>query len=182
MDEKDLIKVQCPNCSTILSVLRVPNMERKFITCPACHQKTAFLKCKVIGGAAPQEATAGPESSAIGSLIDTRYPGQPIHLVEGQNIVGRKATTSKAHIQIVPPQGDMRISREHLLIDVSRVPGKGYLHHLSLCKKDVNDTFLNDSKIGYPEKVLLKSMDLVRLPGVTLRFELPDGESTRVAQ
>lgn len=184
-----LLDIQCPNCSSILSVPQVPDMERKFVTCPACKQRSRFRDFKVVdkdvsdGGTQvglPEELKL--ENTVIGQIVDDQNPGHPYKLKEGSNVIGRQATTSKADMQFVAPQGDNRISREHLLIEVSNVKGKGFVHNISLYKEKVNETSVNGSPLLYPEKITLKDGDKIQLPGKILRFEIPNPDATVYTQ
>ena len=182
-----LIDIQCPNCSSILSVPEVPEMERKFVTCPACKQRSRFNEYKRPnrGGELGTQVGDGPgfelvENTVIGQLVDTRDPEHPYKLKEGSNVIGRKASSSTANIQIPMPPGDNRFSRDHLLVEVKQVKGKGIVHYLSLNKEKVNETKLNGSKMNYGETFSLKDKDMIQIPGLTLRFEMPNAEATEM--
>ena len=70
------------------------------------------------------------------------------------------------------------MSRNHLVVEVKKVPGKGFVHCVSLYKDKVNETKVNDTQLEYGDCVVLKNGDLLRLPDATLVFEIPDDEKT----
>lgn len=190
MDE--LIKIRCPYCSASLSVKRVPDIEKKSVTCPVCKRKSPFVDFKQTyrqdnstdysgSGHGGQEdpKTSGPEEAEnyiIGQICVLRT-GSTFPLKQGRNIIGRKASSSKATIQI--PTGDnRRVSREHLIVDVKRVLGQGFVHTVSLFKENVNKTVVNGIQLQPGEELPLKHGCRIDLPDVSLRFELRDGEDT----
>jgi hypothetical protein len=70
------------------------------------------------------------------------------------------------------------MSREHVVIEVKRVAGKGFVHYLSLFKEKVNRTCINNDVLEYGDCVILKHGDIIHLPGIDLKFELPDSDET----
>lgn len=192
MDE--LIKIRCPYCSTSLSVKRIPDIEKKSVTCPVCKRKSPFTNFKQIvyhddptdytdtgqgQGWSPDPNTPGlddVENNIIGQICVLRT-GSTFPLKQGRNVIGRKADSSKATIQI--PTGDnRRVSREHLVINVKRVLGQGFVHTVSLFKENVNKTFINGSQLQPGEELPLKHGCRIELPALSLRFEISDGEDT----
>lgn len=191
---EELIKIRCPFCSTALTVKRIPDIEKKSVTCPVCKQKSPFKDFTQTFNADSETNYGNPHSnksydsensqnsfgensnSFIGELINMDT-GDVYQLQPGKNVIGRKATSSKATIQI--PTGDnKRISREHLVIDVRRVAGKGYVHYISLYKKETNKTIVGTSQLLYGEELALKNMQLIDLPELTLMFQIQDNEGT----
>ena len=89
------------------------------------------------------------------------------------------SSKSEAGIQIYT--ADSRaMSREHIVIDVKNVPGKGFVHTLSLYKEKVNPTFIGSEPLVYGDRIVLTHGDVIRLPDTTLKFELPDEEATEI--
>ena len=72
------------------------------------------------------------------------------------------------------------MSREHLVIEIKKIPGKGFVHCASLYKEKVNPTFIGQNKLEYGDCVILHHRDLIRLPDVEARFEIPDNEATDI--
>lgn len=192
------VRIKCPNCGAILEVNMQPGIEQKKVKCPVCKELSAFCSYKRIaqqqdsetyypnsdksrggsyGSNAEETEPVGQMNFTIGELILETSSLPPFRLVLGRNVIGRQATTSKAGIQI-PTKDSKRMSREHLVIEVKKVPGVGFVHYVSLFKSGVNDTFLNTEKIEYGECLILSDGDKLRLPDATLLFRIPDEEGT----
>lgn len=187
---EDTIKIKCPFCGCILIVKNQHDIESKFVTCPNCKRKSAFTNYKTIlapsedhtiypqqndglKGKSCSENTqfCSGENLIVGCVI---VNGKSVRLKVGKNIIGRKAVQSAATIQI--PNESKRMSREHLMIEVRRVPGKGFVHYASLCKERTNDTFIGNDRLEYGDCVILCDGDVIKLPDASLRFEMDDSE------
>ncbi len=103
--------------------------------------------------------------------------GQSYQLRPGRNVVGRKAQSSSADFQIAVME-NKRVSREHLVIEVKKVPGKGFVHYVSLFKEQCNTTLIGRETLVYGDCLILNHGDRIQLPGVTVKFEIPNGEGT----
>ncbi len=197
MDE--IIQIKCPFDGAILSVRHQPGIEGKNVTCPICKHKYPFTQFKRVSpgaaspGFAPSCADDEPTSyafkgasadseadanSVIGRLLlagtDTCYQLQP-----GRNVIGRRGRKSEADFQI--DTGDRRtMSREHVVVDVRRVPEKGFVHYVSLFKEKVNPTSIGSEPLYYGDSVILAHGDVIHLPDADLLFEIPDDEATEI--
>lgn len=170
----EFIKIKCPSCSAVLTTMQKPGIEKKRITCPVCKQKAPFsdFKKNVKTNQESTQIAALNVNSVIGSV--TVLPnGNTFQLREGRNVIGRTAETSKADI-FVP--GSNRMSREHLVIDVKDISGKGFVHYASLYKKETNETYINSVIIDYEDSIILKDGDVIKFPGVDVLFKLPNAE------
>lgn len=109
-----------------------------------------------------------PEPVAAGEIVanGVRYALRP-----GRNVIGRKAQSSKADIQI--PCDTNVMSREHIVIEAKRVPGKGLTHTLSLYKEVKNATSVGSKRLAFGESVELNHGDIIHLPGTDAVFFLP---------
>ena len=188
---EDTVKIKCPFCGCILIVKNQPDIESKFVTCPNCKRKSAFANYKKVL-ASSEDCTIYPqqnedfkskscsehtqfcsgENLVVGSVI---VNGKSVRLKAGKNIIGRKAVQSSATIQI--PNDSKRMSREHLMIEVRRVPGKGFVHYASLCKERTNATFIGNDRLEYGDCVILRDGDVIKLPDASLRFEMDNSEN-----
>ena len=193
---EDTIKIKCPFDGATLTIKNMPGIESKSVTCPVCKKKFPFTEFRLVSGEGPSSAaadSAGSDDVDTSTALGTDLPGcgaalgqlespslpQPLKLCEGRNVVGRQAKSSQATIQL--PTGPSRgMSREHLLIEAKSVPGLGYVHYASLCKAEVNATFVNQSQLHYGDCVVLHDGDELRLPDVTLRFVVPDPDATEL--
>jgi hypothetical protein len=189
----EIIHIKCPWCSAVLSVPNQPGIESKTVTCPVCKHKTAFSNFIRVENKAEEptqypgqaedttiyggEKTDLPNRNLIVGQLKVVGSGQHYQLKPGRNVVGRKATASSADFQIATGESKL-LSREHLVVEVKRVAGKGFVHYLSLYKEKVNRTCINNDVLEYGDCVVLKQDDVIHLPGIDVKFELPDGDST----
>ena len=183
----ETLDVKCPWCSATLRIRKTPGMDGKNITCPNCKNTNHFSKFKLVvpieesetqlpspDGGLPQ----AKENLLIGRLI-IPLTGSSYQLLPGKNIIGRKASASTANFRI--EAGDnKRMSREHLIIEVGRVPSMGYTHLVSLYKEKVNKTFINSTELLWGDTLILQHGDVIKLPDVDIRFELPDEDATQI--
>ena len=192
--EIEVLKIKCPCCGALLAVKKQPGIENKRVKCPICKESSPFMAFKkAVSSPYEHIVKAGNEertvyevpysrdlhmrSMVIGSLWGMKGANLCFHLHPGKNVVGRKASVSTAEFQI--PTEKNSLSREHLVIDVRSVPGKGYVHYLSLYKEKCNETFLNDERLEYGDSVVLRSGDIIKMPEVELRFDIPNDEGTQ---
>lgn len=105
--------------------------------------------------------------------------GVSYQLKPGRNVIGRKASNSTADFQIDTAE-KRNMSRDHIVIEVGKVPGKGFVHCLSLCKEKVNRTFFGGEELLYGDRVFLHHGDVIKLPDADLKFEIPDPEVTEI--
>lgn len=191
--ENNQIKIKCPCCGKILLVKNMAGIESKTVTCPVCHETSPFKAYRRVTDTGDgKEKTVYPEDRAgdmektvpvtggnfvLGRLRVVGLDIPPFLLRPGRNVIGRAASSSSADIQI-PAGENRRMSREHLVIEVKKISGKGFVHYVSLCKEKQNATFLNEERIEFGDCLVLKDRDVLRLPDATLRFEIPDEEET----
>lgn len=200
---EEIIRIQCPSCSTVINLKNGQGYEKMSLTCPICKRRNPFTSYKKLGlktnsmgwqqNPQPQpiiqsrpvarqredSTQLGSYNSNIGKLILLPM-GITYQLKEGFNTIGRKSGTSKAGFQI--DTGSRRgMSREHVAVEVVKEKFKGYVHYISLCKESVNPTTINGQKLKYGvDRMILNHRDIIRLPDAELRFELPDDEETQL--
>lgn len=193
----DIIKIKCPYCGAVLSVKNQAGIESKSVTCPICKQKSPFKDFKKVVDKVNDERTQYPGDDEKTSYRTSSDPGTDIgnglnftlgklrvmpsgpsfQLKPGNNIIGRRATQSSADFQI-PMEGSKRLSREHLVIEIKKVQGKGFVHYASLCKQKTNKTFIGSEQLEYGDCLVLNHGDIIKLPDVNVKFEIPDEEGT----
>ncbi|MBR3831338.1 MAG: FHA domain-containing protein [Muribaculaceae bacterium] len=184
----EIVRVKCPKCGSILKIGKREGMEKMNLTCPICGYKGLFSTYIPLDS---QQATKKDDtdidsdktqnddetevlkkSMSIGRL---RCNGQVYELKEGENIIGRKADSSEATIQIADET--RRMSRRHITITVIRVGKNTVQHRLQLSKEKVNTTLLNNEKLQPGDIMILNNGDVITLPhGAKLVFEI-DGSS-----
>lgn len=184
---EETIQIKCPWCNAVLSVRNQPGIENKYITCPVCKQKSPFSQFKRnVVNTTNDDCTQYPgaqvsmpqENYTIGRLV-VQGSGISYDLKLGKNIIGRKASNSSANFQIEMGE-NRRMSREHIVVEVKKVLGRGISHFVSLFKEKVNQTEVGSEKLVYGDCLILKAGDVIKLPGVSLRFELPDDDATQL--
>lgn len=191
--ETNVIKIKCPCCAAVLAVKAQPGIENKNVTCPVCKQSSSFQLFKKIAEkksdcteypgehtdyeSCHTETQINPDVNYTLGKLKVQGLGFSFRLKVGRNVIGRKATASTADIQIPITEGK-HMSREHLVIEVKKVAGKGIVHYASLYKEKVNATAINNILLEYGDSIVLKSGDKLKLPDATIIFEIPDDEGT----
>ncbi len=181
----NIAKIKCPCCGAVLTIRQCPNIERMSITCPVCKEKSPYTKYKAIVEKEEKTEYGDDEHTRYDEICDSQSTGinriigrlkyelQYYDLKEGINVIGRKSQGSSADVQL--QMGDNRCtSREHLNIEVREIPGIGYVHYASLYKEQVNDTFINDEKLLYGDKIKLSDGDILKFPNTEVIFEISE--------
>lgn len=185
----ETMDVKCPWCSATLRIRQTSGMEGKSITCPNCKHISPFTQFKVVvpveeesvtcfGGGHGKGHPSAKENLKIGRLT-IPFSEISYQLKPGINIIGRKASASTADLQI-DTGDDKRMSREHLIIEVKRIPSSGFAHYVSLYKEKVNKTFINTTELMYGDTLVLQHGDIIKLPNLDIKFEIPDEEATQL--
>lgn len=178
--ETSITRIKCPYCGTVITVKSSSGLKGKSVRCPVCKETSKYESFKVVLDTKEEEHTqlGTNQNYTLGELLMAGI-GAPFRLTMGRNVIGRKASASTADVQI--PTGDSkRLSREHLVIDIKKVPGKGLVHFVSLFKEKTNATFINDTRLEYGDCVVLQSGDVLKLPDATVRFVIPDEDETEL--
>lgn len=195
----DELQIKCPFDGAILTVKNVPGIEKKNVPCPVCKNKYPFTQFKIVSpvsgsdsdtdysGAKEEKTSYGEqvvsEDTDLGNMNFTigrlRLEGTGIlyQLRPGRNIVGRKAEKSGSDFKI-DTGINRKMSREHIVIEVKKVPSKGFVHYLSLFKEKVNKTYIGTEELLFGDCIVLNNGDMIRLPDANLKFEIPDEEGT----
>lgn len=195
MDE--IIKIKCPFDGAVLSIKNQPGLESKSVTCPICKHKYPFTQFKVVtpdtnkDDDPPTDYPGGEERTSYGEGKPTDLgtmnftqgrvvvvgTGVSYRLKPGRNIIGRKASKSNADFGIDTGE-NRKMSREHIVIEIKKVPAKGFVHYLSLYKEKVNKTFVGNEPLVYGDCIILNHGDIIKLPDADLRFEIPNEDDT----
>lgn len=197
MDE--LIKIKCPFCGSTLSVKNQFGIENKKVSCPVCKKTHPFREYKRVvptpsydedGDTEYPDKTKpyGDEEHTLTELprmdftlgklkIEGTTTSYQLHT--GKNVIGRKSVKSQADFKIDTAE-KRGMSREHLMVEVKKIPGKGFVHYVSLYKEKVNKTYVGDELLSYGDVLILHHGDVIKLPDATLKFEIPDDEGTEV--
>ena len=188
------MKIKCPYCGKILEVKSKTDETINLattLTCPLCKSKFSLSECERVkeeggksksGSGEGTEVNLGKHIKGELKVLNSNLPN--FKLKEGSNVVGRKAQTSQADIQIpaeIPAgQEKHKFSREHITINVVKTP-KGYVHKMSLYKSKVNATYYNNVELQYGNSYILKDNDIIKFPdNITVKFVMPDSEGTEI--
>ncbi len=188
------MKIKCPYCGKILEVKSKTDEKINLATtlaCPLCKSKFSLSECERVkeeggkpksGSGEGTEVNLGKHIKGELKVLNSNLPN--FKLKEGSNVVGRKAQTSQADVQIpaeIPAgQEKHRFSREQIVINVVKTP-KGYVHKMSLYKSKVNATYYNNVELQYGNSYILKDNDIIKFPdNITVKFVMPDSEGTEI--
>ena len=173
-------QITCPSCKAILQVKFPPQQEP--IEAPtyyappkrsmADNGKTQLAGDggkTILGGGlnvATQLYTPTQKATATATLT---FGGKEYPLNEGQNIVGRKGTTSKATVQI--ETADRYMSRQHCSITVTTLPDgtkKAVLSNF----QNKNSTTIDGQLIGTGDEIRLTDGNSITMGHTTVTFKL----------
>ena len=124
--DEPLKKIKCPNCKAELLVkfppLKVPEKPLEAETFIATPKRTTADNgaTQLAGSTYGATQLVTPKAMPKKSNARLVFNDEPYFLEEGQNIVGRKGTTSKATVQIATE--DRYMSRQHCSITVTTLP------------------------------------------------------------
>lgn len=173
--------IKCPKCSAIITLKTQSELKGKMIKCPACKEIQMFESYKTTTDNDYHTEVGEFDNFIIGELHVVNARLEPFKLKIGRNVIGRKADSSKADIQLPVNMGKSRISREHIVIDVNKVIGIGYVHSVSLYKEKVNDTYINNEKLLAEDSLILSDGDIIMLPdNMCIKFIIPDSDLTDI--
>ena len=178
-------QITCPSCKTALKVKFPPQqdrpqqepMEAKTFYAPPKQPTTDNGATQLAGGGgetllggglsgATQLYTPTQKASAT---VKLSFGGKDYPLKEGQNIVGRKGSTSKATVQI--ETADRYMSRQHCSISVSTLPDgtkKAVLSNF----QNKNSTTIDGQLIGTGDEIRLTDGNSITMGHTTITFKL----------
>lgn len=160
-------RIQCPKCKTVLDVKNSNNDVVKMITCPSCQSvlQVKFPRPMAAAGAT-QLASPNQKTSVQARLLfgNTSYP-----LEDGENIVGRKGSSSQATLQI--DTDDRYMSRQHGIIKVTTLPDGTKKVVLSNFQ-DKCYTTVNGQKLEEGDAIRLADGNSITMGQTTMTFKL----------
>lgn len=177
------IFIVCPECRQQLSFNEVPGYQNMVVECPKCHFKanaSVYQSGSQARGAQGADETATqlvdpPKSNLDAGQIRVKGTDEVFPLKPGSNVIGRRAQSGNADIQIA---NDMYMSRRHVQIDVVKKAG-GYAHHLvEINSKNV--VKLNGKPINRGDILVLNFGDVVTLGNTDIILESHDEEATQL--
>ena len=184
-------RIKCPSCGVILDVNNSKNEEVKHFSCPSCKtllqvkfgpqqepiEAPTFMAPKssasdgatqLAGSAygATQLATSSQKAEMSAGLM---YDGVIYQLEEGQNIIGRKGTTSKATVQIATE--DRYMSRQHCAIKVTTLPD-GTKKAVLSNYQNKNLTSVDGQEVETGDEIRLTDGNSITMGHTTITFKL----------
>jgi uncharacterized protein YbaR (Trm112 family) len=180
-----LKQITCPSCKTILQVKFQPQQEQPQQEPIEAKTYYAPPKRSMADSGATQLAGAGGETVLGGGLSGATqlymptqkttstakltFEGNDYPLEEGQNIVGRKGTTSKATVQIATE--DRYMSRQHCSITVTTLPD-GTKKAVLSNYQNKNLTSVDGQEIETGDEIRLTNGDRITMGHTTVVFKL----------
>jgi len=178
------VRIKCPSCSASLNV-KFDKKEDMIIECPVCKKKM-----KMHFSSTDNAAPSNPDSHRDKPVDETQYgdrtafnslggtsgsscslvlEGREYPLHEGENIIGRDASSSSADVRL--STGDNYMSRMHAVISVSNSPS-GALRASLRNFKNKNATYFNGTQLQDDEEVFLRNGDTIKMGKTTVRYKV----------
>ena len=162
------VSVKCNCGQQFVATFKDDNAAAGTVICPACGSRL-----KVI---VPQSKPPTPSVSSETKLPTGTFDqpgvlvckGRQYPLSVGDNIVGRMAPNSMAHIQL--EVADPYMSRSHLLVRVVR-NGDGSITTFVSNYKNMNATLVNQRPLGKVDEVVVKDGDVIQLANTVAMFK-----------
>lgn len=184
--QNEMVKqITCPSCKTVLQVKFQPQQkqpQQEPIEAPTYY---APSKRPMADSGETQLASAGGETVLGGGLCGATqlytptqkttatakltFGGKDYHLEEGQNIIGRQGTTSKATVQIETV--DRYMSRQHCSITVTTLPD-GTKKAVLSNYQNKNLTSVDGQEIETGDAIRLTNGNSITMGHTTVIFKL----------
>lgn len=183
----ETIKIKCPNCGAVLSVVDDPSNQGKNVKCPVCKQTHPFVsfrpvkpkiseeedKTSIGFGFNSDDATALPDFNkveTVGHLLD-KATSLEYALSQGLNIIGRM-TYQSAPVATVPIKTEDRgFSRKHMNIEVVKGSDMVFRYYVSNAENK-NKTTVNGVELGSNDKMILHDGDVIKSSNTELIFKI----------
>ena len=191
-------RITCPKCGVVLDVKNTKDEEVKQVTCPKCKTllKVKFAQpieaptyygspkpgaegaTQLGGGQSGATVLGGIQSGATQLVVPSAkapvtphlsFDGKDYSLQEGQNIIGRKASSSQATVQIETT--DRYMSRQHITITVNTLPD-GTKKVVLSNYQNKNQTIVDGQEITTGDIIRLTDGDKITMGHTTVIFKL----------
>lgn len=188
-------RVKCPHCGVVLDVKNSKNETLKQITCPQCkyplqvkfdpaeeqpeppsdplEAETYYAPKKAVDAATQlggiSSATQLASTPRKNKKAILTFQGEDYLLSEGQNIIGRSGTTSKASIQI--KTDDRYMSRQHVAIEVKTF-ADGTIKAVLQNYKNKNETLIDGQAIETGDEIRLADNNTITMGRTTVTFKI----------
>ena len=181
-------RIKCPSCGVLLDVRNSQNEAVKMITCPQCKAQLRVMfarnngETQFVGGSngetqyvnrdsgetryVDQNSSVPSDETIFAGKKATLSPGyltcgsQKYPLEFGNNVIGRKATTSQATVQIVTD--DRYMSRQHLAIQVIKV-SSDKVRVVVANYHNKNASFVNGQLLNEGDQLILSEGSTIKM-------------------
>lgn len=169
-------RVKCPSCGVLLDVRNSSGASERVVSCPNCNTQ---ITVKFTAPPPSQSPSSGDtadgqefHTSFISGLTDgimgkLLFEGHSYPLQMGINSVGRKASTSKADIQIETL--DRSMSRLHSIVNVTRM-FDGTLRTTIKNANNKNLTTVGGQILYDEDTIVLNDGDVIKMGNVNITF------------
>lgn len=180
-------RIECPNCGAVLDVKNSKNEAVKLIGCPQCGAKLRVKFAPAPPAASQQPLDAEtfvarkkPQRLGGDTLLGKKptqgrlrpvlsYMGRDYPLSIGENIIGRKAPTSQASVQIATD--DHYMSRQHARISVTPLPDGSKKVVISNFKNK-NTTSIDGMKLVGDDALILRPGNHILMGDTTIIYNM----------
>ena len=186
-------RIKCPSCGVLLDVRNSQNEAVKMITCPQCKAQLRVMfsqqhaatpqslgETQYVGNSNGATRYVGRHSSASQSdetLLAGKkeevtpgyllYGGQKYPLGFGNNVIGRKATTSQATVQIATD--DRYMSRQHLVIQVIKA-STDKVRVVVSNYHNKNASYVNGQLLNEGDQLVLTEGSIIKMGNTTVVY------------
>lgn len=163
----EIKKVKCPQCGVVLEVKNSANVAIKDFVCPGCGAglRVRFGIDQIIEEPVEDSTRLVQPITVQGPVLVSNGKFFELHL--GRNIIGRKADSSVADIQIATD--DKLLSRHHALISVES-QANGSLRVTLTNYKNKNITRVNGLILVDDDVVVLSDNSTILMGATTMIF------------
>lgn len=183
----ETIKIKCPNCGAILTVVDSPANDGKSVKCPVCKMANPFTSFKFVkpkvteeedrtnlgGNFSSEDCTRLPDyhkAENIGYLWDDtakmRYD-----LQEGINLIGRMTYQSVPVATVPVKTEDRGFSRKHMNIEVVKGADSVFRYYVYNAENK-NPTTINGVQLNSNDKIILHNGDVIRSSSIVLILKI----------
>lgn len=167
-------RIKCPSCGVLLDVRNSQNESVKMITCPQCKAQLRVNfsqdngETRYVGSSSSssdETLFVGQKAQATPGCLT--FGGQKYPLEFGSNIVGRKASSSQATVQIATD--DRYMSRQHLLINVIKLSDEK-VRVVASNDHNKNATYVNGQLLNEGDQLILADGATVKMGNITVVY------------
>lgn len=183
-------RIKCPNCGVVLDVRNSKNETVKIFTCPQCKatlkvqfcqgkplEAHTFIASRINTNGETQLGVPNKDSSETRLVSDSsailknallKADAREYPLIIGMNIIGRKAASSSATVQI--ETSDRYMSRQHARIVVARMDD-GRLKSVISNDRNRNMTTIDGQKLLQGDRIVLSDGDKIVMGKTTVIYK-----------